>query len=133
MYKIKTNSKHNNILFYKPFNILIIQFSFALKKLKMAITSHSDFENSNEMREAKLYFKLPENEHIIKYEDCFFDQSNLFYLVLEYCEGGSLETKIKNTKVNFSNETILKWSKEMISAIEFLHSYKIIHRDIKPA
>jgi hypothetical protein len=32
--------------------------------------------NSAEMREAYLYFKLPEHENIVKYQDCFFDQSN---------------------------------------------------------
>ena len=113
-------------------NNLIIN-SFALKKLKSKISSKSEFENSKEMREAKLYFKLPENEHIIKFEDCFFDQSDYFYLILDYCDGGSLETKINKAKVNFSNEIILKWSKEMISALDFLHRHNIIHRDLKPA
>ena len=84
------------------------------------------------MREANTYFKLPEHENIVKYQDCFFDQSNFFYLVLEYCNGGSLDTQIKkNTK--FSYQTIHEWSKEMILAIDFLHCNNIIHLDIKPA
>jgi hypothetical protein len=38
------------------------------------------------MREAKIYSELEENEHVVMFEDCFFDKSNNFYLVLEFCE-----------------------------------------------
>ena len=62
-------------------------YRFAVKKLKQPFISDldSDFMNSDEMREAKLYYDLPEYEYIVKYYDCFFDQSKYFYLVLEYC------------------------------------------------
>jgi serine/threonine protein kinase len=75
---------------------------------------------------------LPSNENIVKFEDCFFDQSNCFYLVLEYCDGGDLKDRIEN-KVKFPNETIIKWSKEILLGIDYLHFNKIVHRDIKPA
>ena len=62
----------------------------------------------------------------------FFDQSNFFYLVLEYCNGGSLD-KLIEVKTKFNFDKILQWTKEMIFGIEYLHSYNIMHRDIKPA
>ena len=76
---------------------------------------------------------MPENnDYIVQYQDCFIDELNYFYLVLEYCNGGSLDTLIKkNTK--FFYQTIHEWSKEMILAIDFLHCNNIIHLDIKPA
>ena len=42
------------------------------------------------MREAQLYYDLPEYEYIVKYYDCFFDDSNYFYLVLDYCVSGEI-------------------------------------------
>jgi serine/threonine protein kinase len=88
------------------------------------------------MREAKIYAELPECDYIVKYIDCFFDDSNHFYLVLDYCNGGSLDILIKKNKIantKFDINQLIQWSKEMIFGVEFLHSQNIIHRDIKPA
>jgi serine/threonine protein kinase len=100
-----------------------------VKKLKESLNSESEFL----INETKLNYELPENEHIIKYQDYFIDELNYLYLVLEYCDGGSLNDKIEKAKIKFSIEQITQWSKEMIMAIHFLHSHNIIHRDIKPA
>jgi calcium-dependent protein kinase len=52
--------------------------------------------------------------------------------VLEYCDGGNLKDRIEK-KAKFSDETIIKWSKEILLGIDYLHSCNIMHRDIKPA
>jgi NIMA (never in mitosis gene a)-related kinase len=79
-----------------------------------------EFLKSNEIREAKIYYALPSNEYIVKFIDCFFDQSNYFYLVLEYCEGGSLDRKIKEAyNINFSISLIIKWSREILLGIDY--------------
>ena len=57
--------------------------------------------NSDKMREANIYFKLQEHENIVKYQDCSFDQFGYFYLVLEYCDGGSLDKLINNARTKF--------------------------------
>jgi len=48
------------------------------------------FLESREFREAKILYDLKSEEnfckHVIKYEDCFFDEENYFYLVLEFCQ-----------------------------------------------
>ena len=101
-----------------------------------AIDSKLDFMNSDKMREVEIHFKLADHENIVKYQDCFFDDLNYFYLVLEYCDGGSLDKEItirKNTKTKFSiDKQLSKWFKQIVLGIEFLHSKNVIHRDIKP-
>ena len=48
------------------------------------------FLESSKFREAKILYDLKSEEnyckHVIKYEDCFFDEENYFYLVLEFCQ-----------------------------------------------
>ena len=52
--------------------------------------------------------------------------------MLEYCDGGNLKDRIEKQD-KFSDETIIKWSKEILTGIDYLHSCNIMHRDIKPA
>ena len=67
-------------------------FSYAVKKLSLQISSDQkkQFLESREFREAKILYDLKSEEnfckHVIKYEDCFFDEENYFYLVLEFCQ-----------------------------------------------
>ena len=56
---------------------------------------------------------------------------------MEYCEGGSLNALIKETKSKngyFDEQTQIKpWMKQITSAIDFLHNQhpRVIHRDLK--
>ncbi len=82
--------------------------SFAIKKLKIAISSEmrKDFLDCNEFREAKLLHDLAASnefsEFIVRYEDCFFDKENYFYLVSEFCQVNEL-LNYTYTKFTHSN------------------------------
>ena len=57
-------------------------------------------------------------------------------IVMEYAEGGDLEsviTQAKNSKTKIAEERIWKWATQLICALGYLHKNKIYHRDIKPA
>lgn len=53
-------------------------------------------------------------------------------LVMIYCDGGDMYSKIKQTKgKNFSEEQILDWLVQIALALFYLHERKILHRDMK--
>ena len=74
------------------------------------------------------------NEYTIKLYDMTSDL-NYIYLVFEYCNGGDLQMCLKKQlelhKHSFSQEQVQHIMKQVISGFVYLHSSKILHRDIK--
>ncbi|XP_033107299.1 microtubule-associated serine/threonine-protein kinase 4-like isoform X2 [Anneissia japonica] len=62
---------------------------------------------------------------------CSFETKKHLCLVMEYVEGGDVATLIKNVGV-LPFDTARLYFAEAVLAIEYLHSYGIVHRDIKP-
>ncbi|OHT16885.1 CAMK family protein kinase [Tritrichomonas foetus] len=73
---------------------------------------------------------LLKHENIVQLYEFFVDLEN-FYLVIDYCNGGSLldvlmtKQKIKETQV----ATIFK---QIVNAVDFCHQHDVAHRDLKP-
>ncbi|OHT16525.1 CAMK family protein kinase [Tritrichomonas foetus] len=62
----------------------------------------------------------------------YFSDDELLYLILEYCPGGNLEEYVKSNGPLKSQKLYLI-CKQLISALDYSHSLKIPHCDIRPA
>ncbi|CAF0921104.1 unnamed protein product [Rotaria sordida] len=54
-----------------------------------------------------------------------------FGLVIDYCSNGSLDVFVRDKTSNYTLVDVLNWSYQLADALSFLHSNKIIHRDVK--
>ncbi|KAA6370969.1 MAG: putative NEK protein kinase, partial [Streblomastix strix] len=65
-----------------------------------------------------------------------FTEENYVYIVMEYCEGGSLQQLIQSLKNNhqFINENFV-WDilAQLSMAVNYLHSLRVVHKDLKPS
>jgi len=60
-----------------------------------------------------------------------FELNNEMYIVTEYIPGGTVRSNINKDKGEISWATRAKMAYEVATALSFLHSKKMIHRDIK--
>lgn len=75
-----------------------------------------------------------DNPYIVKYHESFLHNETIC-IITEYCSGGDLAQKIKEFKrqgEKFSEDRIVYWFSQLLSACYYLHSNKILHRNIKP-
>lgn len=54
------------------------------------------------------------------------------YLIMDYLDGRSIKDVIEK-KEEVSEEKFLKWTLQMLDALDYAHRQGVIHRDIKPA
>ena len=80
------------------------------------------------LAETSLLKKLS-HPSIIKVYDLYSFENN-YYVVMEYCKGGTMTEYFKKLEIK-SERVIATIMKQLLSAINYLHSMNIVHRDIK--
>ena len=80
-------------------------------------------------REAKNLSNL-KHANIVKVMD-YFEDNNTCYYVMEYLSGGDLDTLIEKRK-GLSEEDTIRFTKQIGSALSFMHQNKMLHLDLKP-
>jgi serine/threonine protein kinase len=101
---------------------------------KILTSCMSDQEIKKVQQEALLMQKFF-HPNIVQYKESYTYPSEII-IVMENCPGGDLEQLInyhKKTDSYFPENTIIDWLAQLISALNHIHSLKIIHRDIKPS
>ncbi|KAL1639820.1 Protein kinase of the Mitotic Exit Network [Diplodia intermedia] len=100
----------------------------AIKQVKLADLP------KNELRVIMLEIDLLKNlnhPNIVKYHGFVKDAQSL-YIILEYCENGSLHTICKNFG-KFPENLVAIYMSQVLHGLLYLHDQGVIHRDIKGA
>ena len=90
-------------------------------------------ERKDRRRDEVQALKSCNHKNIVKYFDYFYEEG-LTMIVMEYCCGGDLAIVILNQKKTgklFEDHEVLSYSFDLASAMQYLWSVRIIHRDLK--
>jgi renal tumor antigen len=100
---------------------------YAIKCMKREFVS---YDQVNELHEIQALRRLRGHPHIVQLKEILFDGSKLA-LVFELMEMNLYEA-IKDRRSYIPEARVTKWMYELFTAIEFMHSRNIFHRDVKP-
>ncbi|XP_053385180.1 serine/threonine-protein kinase Nek4-like isoform X2 [Mercenaria mercenaria] len=106
---------------------------FALKTIEL--DEHKKTRTKEAVqKEAKILSQL-KHPHIVLYHESFFDSDfEYLHIIQDYCDGGNLDDKIKTAAVktrHFDETQIMEWFIQIIMAVQYIHSKKVLHRDLK--
>ncbi|KAM6426851.1 serine/threonine-protein kinase nekl-3-like [Liasis olivaceus] len=72
-----------------------------------------------------------QHPHVVACHDHFLDTEEAHvFIVQEYCDGGSLDQHIRKGGP-FPESVIMQWFVQLAMAVQYIHTLKILHRDIK--
>lgn len=103
---------------------------YAVKRVKMTRTTQ---KQRAVLQEAEIIRRL-EHPHVVTCADAFVNTADGFvYIVMDYCDGGTLDDKVKARKPKefFPEDVVIGWFAQVTLAVDYMHTAKILHRDIK--
>ena len=100
---------------------------YALKIFNKINLYKENDKGSRILTEIKIHRSL-NHEHICKYEHSFEDKKNV-YILMEYCENGTLASYIKTRKYLEEYE-IRYYMFQVLGVLKYLRREKIVHRDL---
>ena len=103
------------------------------QKYALKIQSKKDMDtNDLELVRAEIeILKICQHPNIIKLYD-IFENSEYFYIIMEYCSGGDLFSYIEKRNFKLPEKKTCEIIFKLCRALYYIHSYGIVHRDLKP-
>jgi len=87
--------------------------------------------------EVRLLSELSHPNIIAYYGTVFNKRRQVLEIYMEYAESGTLADLIIERHnlghAGIEEQTVMRWTRQMISALRCVHKRKIIHRDLKPS
>lgn len=81
----------------------------------------------NDSRKEAVLLKRLQHAHIVKYQDAWVEDNNL-YIIMEYCSGGDLASVKAEGRGQVAEGLLWRYILHIASGLEFLHSHRILHR-----
>ena len=101
---------------------------FVIKEVNISKMSRREKDDARNEITVLSQMKHP---NIVSYQGSFEEAGKLFIL-MDYCDGGDLHTKISSLKNQlFEEDQIVNWFVQLCLGIKHIHDRKILHRDIK--
>ncbi|KAG7298469.1 hypothetical protein JYU34_018098 [Plutella xylostella] len=70
------------------------------------------------------------HENVVELHEAYFI-SNKLWMLLEYCDGGALDSVMSELEKGLTEAQVAFVCREMCRGLQFLHSVRVIHRDLK--
>ncbi|CBZ50356.1 putative CAM kinase (incomplete catalytic triad) [Neospora caninum Liverpool] len=102
---------------------------FAIKVMAKRGRDRGAWSTSEMFRREVFLLSSLSHPNIIRLVDAYEDKHNLYY-VMEKCDGGELFEHIVRRK-HFDEHGASRLCRQMLLALEYLHAFNIVHRDVK--
>ncbi|PIM99510.1 Serine/threonine protein kinase [Handroanthus impetiginosus] len=102
---------------------------YVLKKIRLSKQTEK-FKRAA-YQEMDLLAKL-RHPYILEYKDAWVDRGSCICILTNYCEGGNISEIMRKARgAYFPEEKICKWLTQLLLAIDYLHSNRVLHRNLK--